>query len=65
MRSGGVPPTAQTALLSVYRLLPVGHLFPAFNDSCGNFAELRAVIVDAHDRAQADLSCTVSEALAA
>jgi hypothetical protein len=48
------------ALLSGYLLLPEGTLFAAFNDSCGNFAELRAVIADARDRAQADLACRTS-----
>jgi len=60
------PPTAHIALLSLYRLLPEGSLFAAFNDSCRNFAELRTVIADARDRAQADLSShTVREALVA
>jgi len=60
------PPTAHSALLSLYRLLPDGYLFAAFNDSCGNFAELRAVIVEARDRAQADRARdAASEPLAA
>ena len=47
-------------------MLPEGYLFAAFNDSCTNFAELRAVIADARDRAQADLSRRASaDALAA
>ena len=49
------PQTPEIALLSGYRLLPDGCLFAAFNDNCGNFAELRAVIADARGRAQADL----------
>jgi len=60
------PQTPVVELISGYRLLPEGYLFAAFNDNCGNFAELRAVIVDARDRAQADLSChATSEAIAA
>jgi hypothetical protein len=57
-------PDPVVALLSGYRLLPKGTLFATFNDSCRNFAELRAVIAGARDRAQADLSChTASAAL--
>jgi hypothetical protein len=60
------PPTPVVALLSGYRLLPEGTLFATFNDSCRNFAELRAVIADARNRAQANLSCrTGSEVIAA
>jgi hypothetical protein len=60
------PPTPLIALLADYRLRPEGTLFATFNDSCGNFVELRAVIADARDLAQADLAChTVSEAFAA
>jgi hypothetical protein len=53
-------PTPMIALLAGYRLLPDGLLISAFNDGCGNFAEIRAVIAEARDRAQADLSCSLS-----
>jgi hypothetical protein len=59
------PQTPKIALLSGYRIIPDGCLFAALNDSCGNLAELRAVIADARARAQADLSCHASrEAIA-
>ena len=54
-----IAPNPPIALLSGCRLLPDGRPFPAFNDSCGNFAVLRAVIVDARERAQANLSCRI------
>jgi hypothetical protein len=42
------PPTPEIALLSGLRFASSEHLFAAFNDSCRDFAELRAVIEDAH-----------------
>jgi hypothetical protein len=48
------------------RLFPDHDLFPVFNDTCRSFAVLRALILDARNRAQADLSRhTASEAIAA
>jgi hypothetical protein len=59
-------PTLENTVLSGLRFLPDVHLLPTFNDTCRTFPVLRAVIVDARARAQADLSCrAASEAIAA
>lgn len=49
-------PALEMTLLTGLRFLPDDDLFPIFNDTCSSFAVLRAVIADARNRAQADLS---------
>jgi hypothetical protein len=59
-------PTLKNKVLSGLRFLPDVHLLPTFNDYSRNFGLIRAVIEDARDRAQADLSRRrASEPLAA
>jgi hypothetical protein len=49
------PLTPLAALLSDMRFLPEDTLLSVFNDGCGNFREVRAVIIDALALAQAEL----------
>jgi hypothetical protein len=59
-------PGLEMTVLPGLGFLPDADFFPVVNDTSSSFVFLRAVIAEARDRAQADLSCRASaDALAA